>query len=263
VLDHLFWPSPFGECMTTLAVAAGATRSIPIGSCVLQLPLRRPAEVAKQAGGLALLCDGRLILGVGVGSHEGEYERAGVDYATRGIALDRGMESLRRYWQNEDEGPYAQLPAPPSIPIWVGGSSQPAQRRAGRLGDGWIPLFMTPAEYEAGLKYVRSEAEAAGRDGEIFSSVVVMATVGPVEQAMDEGTEFLSTMYSLPAKAFRRRLVAGPAEFVAESIGEYLDAGAEHVALMVCHDRAVEQFASVVEALGERAKPVMREMDRV
>ena len=69
-VDHLFWPHPMGESLTTLAVAAVATSRPTLGTCVLQLPLRRPAAVAKQATALQLLSGGRFVLGLGVGIHE-------------------------------------------------------------------------------------------------------------------------------------------------------------------------------------------------
>ena len=83
-VDHLYWPHPIGEALTTLAVAAVATTRPTLGTCVLQLPLRQPAAVAKQATALQLLSGGRFVLGLGVGSHEEEYERAGVDFHRRG-----------------------------------------------------------------------------------------------------------------------------------------------------------------------------------
>ena len=75
VVDHLYWPHPINECLTTLAIGAGATRRPTLGSCILQLPLRHPAAVAKQATALQHLSGGRFILGVGVGSHPAEYAR--------------------------------------------------------------------------------------------------------------------------------------------------------------------------------------------
>jgi alkanesulfonate monooxygenase SsuD/methylene tetrahydromethanopterin reductase-like flavin-dependent oxidoreductase (luciferase family) len=94
-VDHLFWPHPINECLTTLAVAAATTRRPTLGSCVLQLPLRHPPAVAKQATALQLLSGGRFILGLGVGSHEREYERAGVDFHHRGRLMDQGISALR------------------------------------------------------------------------------------------------------------------------------------------------------------------------
>ena len=87
-VDHLFWPHPIGEPLTTLAVASVATTRPMLGTCVLQLPLRRPAAIAKQATALQLLSGGRFVLGVGVGVHEGEYERAGTEYHRRGRLMD-------------------------------------------------------------------------------------------------------------------------------------------------------------------------------
>ena len=135
--DHLFWHGPALEAMTALAVAATATRRAAIGTCVLQLPLRHPPAVAKQAAALQHLSGGRMVLGVGVGTHRGEYDAAGVDFATRGRRLDEGIATLRRAWASPGDGSYAQLPAPAPVPVWVGGSSEaaPAARRApwGRL----------------------------------------------------------------------------------------------------------------------------------
>ncbi|MHB1585162.1 MAG: LLM class flavin-dependent oxidoreductase, partial [Acidimicrobiales bacterium] len=97
-VDHLFWGTPMLECLSTLAVAATATTRAILGSCVLQLPLRRAAVVAKQAATLQLLSGGRLVVGVGVGSHPDEYRLAGADFARRGRDLDRGLAALRRCW---------------------------------------------------------------------------------------------------------------------------------------------------------------------
>ena len=153
--DHLFWHGPALEAMVALSVAATVARQAVLGTCVVQLPLRRAVAVAKQAASLQLLSQGRMILGVGVGSHAGEYEQAGVAYADRGRQLDAGIAELRRSWSSGDgvragdvtvggAERYRQLPAPDPIPVWVGGSSEAALRRAARLADGWMPLFLDP-----------------------------------------------------------------------------------------------------------------------
>src|SRR6185437_5714934 len=141
-VDHLFWPSPMLECLTTLTVAATATRTATLGTCVLQLPLRRPAAVAKQAAALQLLSGGRFVLGVGAGSHPGEYEMAGVDFGDRGRQMDVGIAEVRAAWASagEPDVDYRQEPAPAPVPLWVGGSSDAARRRAARAADGWVPL---------------------------------------------------------------------------------------------------------------------------
>jgi alkanesulfonate monooxygenase SsuD/methylene tetrahydromethanopterin reductase-like flavin-dependent oxidoreductase (luciferase family) len=247
--DHLFWGQPTLECLTSLAVAAAATRDVAIGSCVLQLPLRSPAAVAKQAAALQLLSGGRLVLGVGVGSHEREYELAGVDYATRGRRLDASLAAIRRAWAGTggvaDTG-YRMEPLHPA-PVWIGGSSPAALRRAGTAGDGWIPLFLEPAAFSAALSRLRAVAAGVGRPGEAVTPAVVMvaAVGGDTERTQGRAGEWLSNLYGIPAKAFARHLVVGSPERCAERARRYLDAGAEHVAVMIAGDDAVDQFAAI------------------
>jgi alkanesulfonate monooxygenase SsuD/methylene tetrahydromethanopterin reductase-like flavin-dependent oxidoreductase (luciferase family) len=240
------------ECVTTLTVAATATRSAVLGTCVLQLPLRQPAVVAKQAAALQLLSGGRFVLGVGVGSHPGEYQMAGVDFAARGRLIDEGIAGLHRAWRSADEAdlPYRQEPAVPPVPVWIGGSSGTALRRAAASGDGWIPLFLSPDEYVAGLGELRDETIAVGRQvDDVLPAVVVMVCVGQDPGTHDRGTGWLSSLYGIPSRAFDRHLVAGPAGHCAEQVQRYLDGGAEHVAVMVADDHALDHFAELVGAL--------------
>jgi alkanesulfonate monooxygenase SsuD/methylene tetrahydromethanopterin reductase-like flavin-dependent oxidoreductase (luciferase family) len=250
--DHLFWGQPTLECMTSLAVAATATTRATLGTCILQLPLRRPPVVAKQATALQLLSSGRFVLGVGVGSHAGEYELAGADFDTRGAALDRGLEALRRAWATSEvpSARYRQEPSVP-VPVWMGGSSAAARQRAARTGDGWIPLFVSPAQLADDIERLRAETAAAGRRPDaVQPGVVMVATVGSdCRRAAASGSAWLSSLYGIPAVAFERHLVAGPAEHCAEAAARYLDAGAEHVAVMVADDEPVGQFGELAAAL--------------
>ncbi len=240
------------ECLTTLAVAATATRTATVGTCILQLPLRQPAVVAKQATALQLLSGGRFVLGVGAGSHSGEYQMAGADFTTRGRQLDRGLAELRRAWASagDPDLPYRQEPAAPPVPVWVGGSSDAARRRAARFADGWVPLFLGPDELRTALDRLRQDTVAAGRPPEaVTPAVVAMVAVGPGRQVHDRGTRWLSSLYGIPPKAFDRHLVAGPAEHCAEQLHRFFDAGADHVVVMVADYRAVDHFAELVGAL--------------
>ena len=180
-VDHLYWPHPIAEAFTTLAVAAATTTRPLLGTCVLQLPLRPSSVVAKQATALQHLSDGRFVLGMGVGIHEHEYVRAGVDYRRRGQLMDEGIAGLRRAWAGPDEGgaDYVQEPASAPVPLWFGGASPAARRRAAAVGDGWVPLFLAPDEYGTALAALRRETAEAGRDPEaVQAGVVVFACVG-------------------------------------------------------------------------------------
>jgi alkanesulfonate monooxygenase SsuD/methylene tetrahydromethanopterin reductase-like flavin-dependent oxidoreductase (luciferase family) len=201
------------------------------------------------------------VLGVGAGSHRGEYEAAGVDFDERGQLLDAGIDAIRAAWTTGaagfDGAPYRQLPVAPTIPVWVGGSSGAAIRRAATTGDGWIPLFVDHDELAEGYRQLGIEAERVGRDpATVTPAVVVFVHVGPSDQAAERGCRWLSSLYGIPPKAFARHLIAGPAEQCAAHIERYFAAGARHVAVMVADDRAAEHFAalSAALALGQPAK---------
>jgi alkanesulfonate monooxygenase SsuD/methylene tetrahydromethanopterin reductase-like flavin-dependent oxidoreductase (luciferase family) len=248
-IDHLFWARPVIECLATLAVAATATSRVPIGSCVLQLPLRQPGALAKQATTLQVLSGDRFVLGVGVGSHRGEFEAAGVDFGCRGRAMDAGLAALRAAWStgHDDDLTYRQTPVTRPVPIWIGGSSAAARRRAARTGDGWVPLFLAPDRYEQDLSLLRHETEDAGRDpDDVYPAMVVMVHVGPEATALERGCRWLSSLYGIPPKAFAAHVVAGPAEHVAERLGAYCDAGAAHIVTMVADDDAVDHFGELM-----------------
>jgi alkanesulfonate monooxygenase SsuD/methylene tetrahydromethanopterin reductase-like flavin-dependent oxidoreductase (luciferase family) len=258
--DHLFWHGPSLESMVVLSIAATATDGCLLGTCVIQLPLRQAAAVAKQAATLQILSRGRLVLGVGVGSHAGEYEQSGIDYHRRGLLLDAGITELRRSWATGRAtggvgatGPdrYRQLPEPLPVPVWVGGSSESALRRAAVLADGWMPLFLNPTEYGQAVGRLAKEVERAGRAAdEVTPSMVLFVSVDDdTTLARRRGTAWMSSLYGIPAKAFERHLVSGSADEVADVVATYRNTGAEHVAVYVTADQPLEQFDRLVSAL--------------
>lgn len=266
--DHLFWHGPSIECLVALTVAATATESATLGSCVIQLPLRSAPAVAKQAASIQTLSDGRLVLGVGVGSHAGEYEQAGVDYHRRGRLLDAGILELRRSWasgQGVDRGDvddaggarYRQLPAPPPVPVWAGGSSEAALVRAASLADGWMPLFLTTTEYGAAVERLAKEVDRAGRPaGSVTPSMVLFISIDDdADRARRRGTGWMSSLYGIPGRAFDRHLVHGTAAEVAEVVACYRRAGAEHVVVYVTDDQPMDQFERLVAALPAAGVP--------
>jgi alkanesulfonate monooxygenase SsuD/methylene tetrahydromethanopterin reductase-like flavin-dependent oxidoreductase (luciferase family) len=258
-VDHLFWPHPINECLTTLAVAAAATWRPTLGSCVLQLPLRQPSAVAKQATALQQLSGGRFVLGVGVGSHPVEYARADVDYHRRGRLMDEGIEAMRRAWASggDPDASYPQQPASTRVPLWIGGSSPAARRRAAAVGDGWVPLFLTPEDYAPALRALREETDDAGRDPDaVEPAVVVFARVGPDDEAPAQGAQWLAEMYGVPPRAFERHLVAGEPEACATALSRYVEAGARHIVVMVAAPGAVSQFDQLRSAFVARAGAV-------
>ncbi len=139
---------PFHEPLTMFAHLAALTTRIGLVTGVLILPQRQTALVARQAADVDLLSGGRLRLGVGTGWNWVEYDALGQDFSTRGARCDEQIELLRRYWTEEaltfdgrfDRVERANIVPRPrrSIPVWVGGFSEPAFRRGARHGDGFI-----------------------------------------------------------------------------------------------------------------------------
>jgi probable F420-dependent oxidoreductase len=168
---------PILEAFMALAYLAAVTTRVTLGTEVLVLPQRQPALVAKQVSTLDTLSGGRVRLGIGVGWQESEYEALGEDFRTRGKRMDDAVRLLRAYWGDPDVSfesvhyrtvAMSMEPKPPQggrLPIWIGGNSEPAYRRVGRLGDGWLA---SRVEDQAGARSaigaIRRHAEEAGRD---------------------------------------------------------------------------------------------------
>ena len=126
------YPEPFFEPFTTLSWLVGLTSRVRLGTTVIVLPYRHPLLVARMARNLNELSGGRLVLGVGVGGAQQEFEALGVPFAKRGRLTDEYLTALRDAWGAES-----------SIPIWVGGNSTAAIQRSVSFDATWHPLRIT------------------------------------------------------------------------------------------------------------------------
>ncbi len=128
------YPAPFYEPLTTLAWLAGQTSRIRLGTTVLIVPYRHPLLTARTTANLHELSGHRLVLGVGVGWARQEFAALGVPFEQRGRLTDEYLIAIRSAWGREPDDDARR------IPIWVGGNSEAALRRAVRLGDAWHPI---------------------------------------------------------------------------------------------------------------------------
>jgi probable F420-dependent oxidoreductase len=261
-MDHFFnlgyieerlGDAPYYHPLGVLSYLAARTSSIALGTSVIVLPYHSPIELAKYVATLDQLSGGRVILGVGAGGMEEEFAALGVPLAQRASLTNESIRIMKALWTQERasySSPRWQLkavrffPKPrqqPHVPIWVGGASVGAKRRAALLGDGWHPNAITPEEFRGGSAEVRKMAAEAGRDpSSLVMSARVAVAMGPptTERA-----------------ASRSRLSGEPKQAI-EVLRELQDAGCEHACLafdsgdVAALEAAMRLFASeVVPAL--------------
>ncbi len=159
-----------------LAFAAARTERINLGTSVVIASQHSAAILAKRVATLDALSGGRLRLGVGIGWQREEYAAIGVPYSDRGRRLDETIEAMRILWRDEwatyhgkhvqfenvhmDTKPFSKE----GVPILIGGSTEHAASRAGRLGDGWYPYVISAEDFGKGIETIRKSAKEAGRD---------------------------------------------------------------------------------------------------
>lgn len=246
--DHLFFPSDTPDALTMAAVAASATQSCLIGTGVLQLPLRQVAAVAKSCATLSALSGGRFVLGVGVGEHRQEYERAGAVFTHRGAALDRGIGELRELWSPGDSW-FEQRPAAPDIPIWVGGRSERSLQRTAVAGDGWFPMFISAAGFARRSAQLDALTETAGRDpAAVQRAVLVIASVDRAGWSADNARNWATNLFRADPAAIERHVITGSAGQVADRLRSFSEAGAGHIAVLIASDDAVEAHSALAKA---------------
>lgn len=160
--------SRFAEGIAASAVLMGATERIHMLTYILALPYRHPLVLAKQIGTMEFLAGGRFTLGTAVGHLEREFETLGIPFEQRGPMTDEYLKALKEAWTSEHpkfSGDFVKFdnilvePKPvqkPHPPIFIGGNSQAAMRRAAVHGDGWIPWLVTAEDLPGCIAYMKS-----------------------------------------------------------------------------------------------------------
>ena len=246
---------PQCEPLTLLAYVAGFTQRIRLGTHVLILPYRNPVVIGKMVATLDFLSGGRMDLGIGVGWMEEEFHTLGLtSFPERGAVTDEHIRIFKALWTQEKStfhGRYHQFsdigsfPKPvqkPHPPIWVGGHTSPALRRAAELGDGWLPIGLRPGvpvqleppEMAAMISQLREMTRKAGR------------APNAVEVCFSANMEVHDRGYT------QRRLLSGtPAEIIGD-IHTYQEIGVQHFVFTFPGEsreqiiKAMEQFVAEV-----------------
>lgn len=244
--DHISFENPILDVTVALATFVAVTSRITVGAAIVLLPLRPPAVVAKEFSSLDYLSGGRVVLGVGVGGEsEKDYEAVGVPIAERGARADDSIAALRALFASAPasyEGRFSSFTGisieprpsrPGGPPLFVGGRSPAALRRAGTSGDGWLPIWVSPDRYAASWSEIRRYAELAGRDPDaIAKAAVVPALVADDgERAREDVRAYLGRRYGTPfsPQAVERYCVAGTPEECAARVETYAETGVRHI----------------------------------
>lgn len=230
--DHVAIPRRLAPAMSTvwydpvatLAHLAAVTERVRLLSHVAVVGLRHPLLTAKQYATLDHLCGGRLVLGVGAGHVREEFEVLGADFERRGAVLDEVIDALRaalgaeefpeHHGKTYDFAGLGQRPRPaqPRVPLWVGGSSPAAVRRAALKGDGWLPQGDPRDRLPAQIERIRRLRAQAGVKGPF--------TVGAIAEPLYVGRAGWDV---------GRRTLTGAPEAIAESLRAYRAMGVDQV----------------------------------
>jgi probable F420-dependent oxidoreductase len=265
VMDHLFNTGyirerlegkPYYHPMSILSYLAGTTKRVILGTSVLVLPYHNPVELAKYTASLDQISGGRVILGVGVGAMEEEFDALGISMRDRASLTNECIAIMKELWTNPSPSYESKRwkfndllfsPKPiqkPHIPFWVGGSSSGAMRRAALRGDGWHPTGVSPEEFSIGRREISEMATAAGRDPDSLTwslRVEVEAHGGP----------------SSERAAGRARLSGDDPDAMVASLAAYETAGVQHV-ILALNTGDVATITRLMETIARDVVPRFR-----
>jgi probable F420-dependent oxidoreductase len=268
VSDRIAAPRPTLDPIVFMSYMASRLRNMKFGTSALVLPTRHPVLLAKQLATLDFLCKGRLLLVVGIGGDDSrDFAATGVRKEERGKRGDEAIVMMKKLWSEENvsfEGQFYSvrdltlLPRPYQTggpPLWVGGRSNAAFRRVGRLADGWLVSSITPTEMAEGIAAIRQHAAEAGREiPDDHYGVLIPFVFAPTS---DEALK-------IAGPSIRRRQdiapedcsALGTPEDVRKTIQAYVEAGATKFVMRPAGPK--DAIARQVEILAKEVIPALQ-----
>ncbi len=268
VSDRIAAPRSTLDPIVFMSFLASRMRNMKFGTSALVLPTRHPVLLAKQLATLDYLCKGRLLLVVGIGGDDSrDFDAVGVRKEERGKRGDEAITLMKKLWSEENVSFAGQfysvrdltlLPRPyqkGGPPVWVGGRSKAAFRRAGRLADGWLASSVSPNEIAAGIDAIRAHAAEVGREipQDHYGVLVPFCFAIDTEEAL-----------SIAGSSIRRRQDISPTEYsalgtpeqVRLKLREYVDAGATKFVMRPYGPR--ETHVEQIEMLAKEVIPAVQ-----
>jgi probable F420-dependent oxidoreductase len=268
VSDRIAAPRATFDPIVFMAYMASRMRNMKLGTSALVLPTRHPVVLAKQLATLDFLCKGRLLLVVGIGGDDSrDFAATGVRKKERGKRGDEAIVLMKRLWSEENVDVNGQfysvreltlLPRPyqkGGPPLWVGGRSKAAFRRAGQLADGWLASSVTPGEVAAGIAAIRGHAHASGREipNDHYGVLIPYCFASTAEEAEE-----------IAGPSIRRRAELSPHDYcglgtpeqVRKKLREYIEAGATKFVMRPYGPK--ESLRAQVEMLAKQVIPALQ-----
>jgi probable F420-dependent oxidoreductase len=259
VCDHLAVTKPLDahmqttwyDTVATLGWIAGITRRVRLLSHVYVMSYRHPLHAAKSFMTLDELSGGRAILGVGAGHLQGEFELLGLDYADRGPVTDAAVDVIRAafaaeypdvdtpFWGRLHDAGLAPRPRQNPIPIWVGGSSKPALRRAAARGDGWLPQGTPRADMPAQIRFLLEHRKATRGDEPI--------DIGTITEVLYVGT---------PGWDVGAATLTGEPARIADRLNEFGAMGVNHLQIRF-RSRSLDELLDQMDAFHVGVAPLL------
>jgi probable F420-dependent oxidoreductase len=259
VCDHVAIPRPYDEAMrtswwdtlTTLGYLAGITRNTRLLSHVYVLPYRHPLMSAKGFLTLDNVSRGRAIVGVGAGHVEPEFELLGVDFTDRGGALDEAIDIVHaaftdeypnysgERWSVKDAGLQPRPVQAGGPPIWVGGSSKAAMRRAAAKADGWLPQGPPKMGMKAAVQFIQEHRATTRGD-----------------EPIDLGINTESIYIGEPSFELNEYDLAGGVDQIAERLRSYASLGVNQLQVRF-RSRSADELCDQIRAFGRDVGPAL------
>ncbi len=276
------WPDPpnYYEPLVALSFVASVTKRIGLGTSIIVMPMREPVVLAKQVATLDQFSGGRLLLGIGVGAYREEFEaiNPGKKGANRGHMVEEGIQALRclfterhatfrgKHFHFEDVESYPK-PLQNPLPIYVGGNTLDAAKRAGAWGQGWLPAVLPPDQLKERLGLLRRSAEEAGRDPSTidvapqFSVSIGRTHEEALSHFRDSGMYHhlvslkKSTLKDVDLSRVEQYNLVGTAEEICDKVRLYADAGVTHFCALIFGTASIEDTVEQMQFFSEEVVP--------
>jgi alkanesulfonate monooxygenase SsuD/methylene tetrahydromethanopterin reductase-like flavin-dependent oxidoreductase (luciferase family) len=245
------------DAMASLAVLAGLTRRVRLGTGVLVLPIHEPTMLAKQCATLDKLSEGRFVLGLGVGPRENDFDATGNDWTSRGRRFEEQLAQLKRIWRGEPARPGCDAIGPTPVQaggptIIIGGFVDVALERAGRLADGLRTFDFAPEVtiHHQRIAVVERAWREAGRPGKPWIIASTYFALGPDARAVYEAgmREYYGYEASMREWALSDTSLTSPGA-IGDAIKRFRDGGIDEMVFATAHHQGPESWNRLADVV--------------